>query len=66
MRDQGVSDQKLCLSRVGEATAGAGTGGILEVTYHTPLGESGSFSMGLVEMECVLSHFIKVILLGET
>ena len=36
-------------------------------TYtHTPLGESGSFSMGLVEMECVLSHFIKVVLLGET
>ena len=33
MRDQGVSDQKLCLSRVGEATAGAGTGGILEVAW---------------------------------
>ena len=31
VRDQGVSDQKLCLSRVGEATSGAGTGGTLEV-----------------------------------
>ena len=33
MRDQGVSDQKLCLSRVGEATSGAGTGGTLEVAW---------------------------------
>ena len=33
---------------------------------HTPLGESGSFSMGLVKMECVLSHFIKVALWGKT
>ena len=32
-RDQGVSDQKLCLSRVGEATASASTGGTLEVAW---------------------------------
>ena len=38
----------------------------VHIPTHTPFGESGSFSIGLVEMECVLSHFIKVILLGET
>ena len=33
MRDQGVSDQKLCLSRSGDTTASAGTDGELEVAW---------------------------------
>ena len=33
MRDKGVSDKKLRLSKVGEATAGAGTGGTLQVVW---------------------------------
>ena len=33
MRDQEVSDQKLCLSRAGDATDGDGTDGSLEVAW---------------------------------
>ena len=33
MRDQEVSDQKVCLSRAGDATDGDGTDGKLEVAW---------------------------------
>ena len=33
MRDQEVSDQKVCLSRAGDATDGDGTDGTLEVAW---------------------------------
>ena len=34
VKEQEVSDQKVCLSRAGDATDGDGTGGTLEVAWN--------------------------------